>query len=226
MHLPVHERNTARAHALVEHRMQLGRFVGTDDRSEIQLRVWIGGVLHGERVSEFHALHDGQVHLKELCEHGTLHDETRIGGAPLLAVFESLLDVRTEKIPLRESPDAPDIETLLLQEVPATGVRQGRRGLAAVGATTHERQTADSVTADQDVAQGGTLSGHQGHRQSFARHERVGEGQAVEAALAGGFRDDRVAGEHLHEFGMHLHAHRVVPRCDVAHRARQRLASR
>ena len=47
----------------------------------------------------------------------------------------------------------------------------------------------------------------------------------MEATLARSLRDDGVAGEQLHEFGMHLHAHRVVPARDVAHRAGQGLAA-
>ena len=47
----------------------------------------------------------------------------------------------------------------------------------------------------------------------------------MEAALARSLGDDCVAREHLDELGMHLHAHRVVPAGDVAHRAGQRLAA-
>ena len=61
--------------------------------------------------------------------------------------------------------------------------------------------------------------------QALTAHERMGEGEAVEAALARGLRDDGVAGQQLHELGMHLDAHRVVPARDVAHRAGQGLAA-
>ena len=130
-----------------------------------------------------------------------------------------------EEVPLREAPDAPGVEAFLFQEVAPAGVSQGRRCLTSVRATANESERADALAADEDVAERRAHARDERDRQALAAHERVGEGEAVEATLARGLRDDGVAGEQLHEFGMHLHAHRVVPARDVAHRAGQGLAA-
>jgi hypothetical protein len=88
------------------------------------------GVLDGERVAEAQALHDRQVHLQEVRHERALHDVARVGGAALLGVLEALGEVGGQLVPLREVPDAPGVQALLLEEVPLAGVGQRRRGLA------------------------------------------------------------------------------------------------
>ena len=64
----------------------------------------------------------------------------------------------------------------------------------------------------------------QRHREAGAAHERVGQRQGVEAALARRLGHHGVAGQRLDQLGVDLHAHRVVPAGDVGHRTRERPA--
>ena len=57
-------------------------------------------------------------------------------------------------------------------------------------------------------------------------HQRVRQRQGDRAALGGRLGHHRVAGQQLHQLGVHLHAHRVVPAGDVADRPGQRLRGR
>jgi len=54
-----------------------------------------------------------------------------------------------------------------------------------------------------------------------ASHQRMRQGECVEAALARGLRQHGVPTEGLHQFGVDLHAHRIVPAGDVRDRPRE-----
>jgi hypothetical protein len=190
----------------------------------VQVGQVVVGRLDGQGVAEAQALHDRQVHLEELRHQRALDGVARVGGAALLGVLEALGEVGGELVPLREVPDPPGVEALLLEEVALAGVGERRRRLAAVGPAADEGQAADLLRADEDVTELRADAGQQRHGQPRAPHDRVREGQRVEAALRRRLRDDAVAGQALHELGVDLHAHRVVPRRDVAHRTGQRAA--
>ncbi|CAB5002400.1 unannotated protein [freshwater metagenome] len=219
------DRDTAAADSIVEVLAELGCLRGADDRAEVELGEGKILALDCERVAEAQAVDDRQVGLEEVGEHAALDDEARVGGAALLAVLIALLQMPGQEIPLREAPDAPRVQALLLEEVATAGVGERRCGLATVRAATDECERTDALAADEDVAERGAHAGDERDGQAFTAHERMCEGEAVEAALARGLRDDGVAGQQLHELGMHLDAHRVVPARDVAHRAGQGLAA-
>ena len=109
--------------------------------------------------------------------------------------------------------------------VPLVGVEQRGGDLAAVGAAADEGDRADLGRAHQHLGQLLAAAGDQRDGQAGAAHQRVREGEADRAALRRGLGDDRVAGQQLHQLGVHQHAHRVVPAGDVADRAGQRLAA-
>ncbi len=67
---------------------------------------------------------------------------------------------------------------------------------------------------------------HERERQALAPRQRGGQGEGAHAAVGGRLGDDRVAGERLHEHGVHEDRQRVVPRGDVGHRAGQLPATR
>ena len=123
-------------------------------------------------------------------------------------------------VPVGELPDAPGVEALLLEHVPLAGVDELRGHLAAVVPAADERQRADLRRAHQRVRQLRAVTGEQRDGQPGVVHERVRHGQHHRAALGGRLGDDRVAGQQLHQLGVHEHAHRVVPARDVADRAR------
>ena len=196
-----------------------------DDRTEIQLGQGVKARVHGQRVAELQRLHHRQVGLEKVREQLALHDVAGVGGAPLLGVLEALLQVPAELVPFAEFPDPPGVQALLLEEVPLAGVGQRGGRLAAVRAATDKGQRTDLVGADKGVPELRTGTGQQRHRQPGPVHERVRQRQRVEAALRRGLGDNGVAGQRLHELGMDLHRHRVVPGRDVADRPRQRTAA-
>ena len=61
-------------------------------------------------------------------------------------------------------------------------------------------------------------AGHQRDRKVGPLHQGVRQGQGVETSLARRLGHDRVAGQQLHQLGVDLDAHRVVPAGDVGHR--------
>lgn len=136
---------------------------------------------------EAQIVHDRQVGLQERIEQGTLYDVTWVGGAPLLPVFESPLQMLGHQVPLAEPEDPPRVQTLLLQKVPSAGVGQGGGGLAAVGPTPDERQRPQAFPADQYITELRPDAGDQGDGQPGAAHQCVGQGEAVESALTGVF---------------------------------------
>ena len=106
-----------------------------------------------ERMTEPDVLDHREIVLEEGREQPALHDVAGIGRAPLLGVLEALAHVLGEQVPLVELPDAPGVETLLLEEVPTLRVRQRRGSSPAVGSPAHEGQCPDALTADQHLAE-------------------------------------------------------------------------
>src|SRR3954466_13280054 len=104
-------------------------------------------------MAESQALGHRQVHVEKCREKASLHDISGIGGAPLLRVFEALGEVGPEEIPLREVPDTPGIEPLLLEDVPLACVGQGGCCLAPIRATADESQCSDLLRANQHVTE-------------------------------------------------------------------------
>ena len=122
-----------------------------------------------------------------------------------------------------EVPHAPRVEPLLLEHVPPVRVGEGDGGSAAVRPSADEHEGPDSLGADQHVAQARPHARNERDRKPGAPHQRVRQGEGVEAALARGLRQHGVPTEGLHQFGVDLHAHRVVPAGDVRDGPRERL---
>jgi hypothetical protein len=200
---------------------ELARLGRGDDGPEVQLGQRVVRLLDRQRVPEAQRVQDRQVHVQERGEQPSLHDIAGICGAALLRVLETLAQMLGEHIPLTEVPDAPRVQALLLEEVPALRVGKRDSRLAAGRAAAHERKCTDALAADERFAERRTVPGNERHREAGAGHQRVREGQAMKAALRGCLGHDRVAGQRLHQLGVHLHAHRVVPAGDVRHRTRQ-----
>src|SRR5680860_1739841 len=84
--LAVEQRNSPERDCLFEGRIELGDLGRVDQRPEVQ---------HGER--------------------RPLDDVAGIGGAPLLAVLETLAEVLGQPVPLGVVPDSPSVESLGLE---------------------------------------------------------------------------------------------------------------
>ncbi len=111
------------------------------------------GAFDGQRVAEADGPDHRQVGLEERREQPALDHVAGVGGAPLLGVLEALAQVLGQEMPLGEVPDAPGVQALLLEHVPASGVGQGHGGPPAVGPAPDERQRTDAVAADEGLAQ-------------------------------------------------------------------------
>jgi len=109
-------------------------------------------------------------------------------------------------------------QPFLLQHVTPPGVRQGDGRLATVGPPADEGQCPEPLATDERRAQRLATTRQQRDRKVGPAHQRVGQGEAVKAALARCLGDDGIAGQQLHQLGMHLHAHRVVPAGDIRDR--------
>ncbi len=143
------QRNPALGDRLVDLAGEFDGLLRGDDGPVVEFWQGIVVVRDGQRMAEPHRGHHGQVGGEELIEELALDDIAGIGGASLLAVFEPLLQVRGQQVPLGELPDAPGVEALLLEEVPFARVDQRGRDLAAGGAPADEGQAADLRCADQ-----------------------------------------------------------------------------
>ncbi len=203
---------------LVDLAGEFGGLLRGDDGPVGELGQGVVVMYDGQRMAEPHRGHHRQVGGEELIEELALDDIAGIGGAPLLAVFEALAQMRGQQLPLGELPDAPGVEALLLEEVPLARVDQSGRDLAAGGASTDEGQSTDLRRPHQCTRQPGAGPRDQGHRQALAPRQGAGEGEAGGTAVGRGLRDCRVASQNLDQHRVHEHAHRVVPAGDVADR--------
>jgi hypothetical protein len=212
---PSVEGNSTAAQRFIELGRQLRRLLGADERSEVQLGERIAGVLDREWVAESHGPQDRQVHLEEGGEQATLDDVAGIRGAPLFGVFKAFPNVLRQELPLGEVPYAPRVEAFLFEHVPPVGIGEGDGGSAAVRPPADEHEGPDSVGADQHVAQAGPHARNERDRKPGASHERMRQRERVEAALARSLRQHSVPAESLHQLGVDLHAHRIIPAGDV-----------
>ena len=165
---------------------ELAGLARADHRAEVQLgqrvvrarRRPAGGRSAGRRST-------GRYVVEERGEQPALHDEARVGGAALLGVLEALAEVLGEQRPLGEVPDAPGVEALLLEEVPAPACRRATwrpRGRWSGRRRRPARRCPGLLTSTSPSFD--PAPGQQRHRQAGAGHEGVREGEAVEAALA------------------------------------------
>lgn len=117
-----------------------------------------------------------------------------------------------------------EIQALLLEHVPSTGVGQRDRGPPAVRTTPHEDQRANPFGANEHLAHVRAHAREQGDRKAGAAHQGMSQRQGVEATLAGGFCHHGVPHQGLHQLCMDLDAHGIVPTGDIRDGPGQRLA--
>lgn len=204
---------------LVGQLLGLGR---VDDGPEVQLRVRVVGVLHGQRVADPERADRRKVRGQELVEQCALDDEARVRRAALFAVVEELGNDGGEGVPVGVVPDAPGVQALLFQYVAFAEVGDGGGHGGAGVAAADEGDTADLGGADQRLGQFASAAADEGDREALAGGERVGQGEAGDPAVGRGLGDDRVARQCLDQHRVHEHAHRVVPAGDVGDRAVER----
>ena len=169
----------------------------------------------GKRMSELQLAHHREIHVEKLRQEATLDHIPRICGAALFRVLEPFPQVRRERVPVGEIPDTPRVQTLLLEDVSPVRIRESDRGLAPIRPAPDEGEGPDLRRLDERVAEIGADAGDECYGKPGASHQGVSEGERMKTALRRRLRDHGVPGEYLHQFGVHLHAHRVVPRGDV-----------
>ena len=151
-----------------------------------------------------------------------MHDEARVGGAALFAVFEAFFELFGEQVPLAEFPDAVGVDAFHFEHVAFAGIDEGTGNVAAIAATADEAEAIDVFVAHKCIAKRAAAAADETDGQAVAARDGHADGKGGAAAVGWGFGDAGVAAEDLDEHGVLQDAEGIIPTGDVGDESQRR----